>query len=78
MLQEEITKEFEERKIELEAKALEIYQASDVDIKYAVMPQHISCSVALYRCMNITVVIEMLLSYFLIFTALHDSAIIYG
>ncbi|KAG6536479.1 hypothetical protein ZIOFF_001537 [Zingiber officinale] len=33
MLQEEITKEFEERKIELEAKALEIYQASDADIK---------------------------------------------
>ncbi|KAG6508842.1 hypothetical protein ZIOFF_034224 [Zingiber officinale] len=30
---EEITKEFEERKIELEAKALEIYQASDADIK---------------------------------------------
>ncbi|XP_042455640.1 uncharacterized protein LOC122040392 [Zingiber officinale] len=29
----EITKEFEERKIELKAKALEIYQASDVDIK---------------------------------------------
>ncbi|KAG6493788.1 hypothetical protein ZIOFF_048791 [Zingiber officinale] len=31
--EEEITKEFEERKIELEAKALEIYQASDADIK---------------------------------------------
>ncbi|KAG6502667.1 hypothetical protein ZIOFF_034953 [Zingiber officinale] len=71
MLQEEITKEFEERKIELEAKALEIYQASDVDIK------HISCSVASLRCMNTTVVIEMLLSYFLIFTVLHDSAVTY-
>ncbi|KAG6496987.1 hypothetical protein ZIOFF_044871 [Zingiber officinale] len=32
-LREEITKEFEERKIELKAKALEIYQASDADIK---------------------------------------------
>ncbi|KAG6484579.1 hypothetical protein ZIOFF_053099 [Zingiber officinale] len=32
--QEENTKEFEERKIELEAKALEIYQASDADIKF--------------------------------------------
>ncbi|KAG6512685.1 plasma membrane-associated cation-binding protein 1-like [Zingiber officinale] len=31
--QEEITKEFEERKIELEAKAVEIYQASDAEIK---------------------------------------------
>ncbi|KAG6487856.1 hypothetical protein ZIOFF_056594 [Zingiber officinale] len=30
---EEITKEFEERNIELEAKALEIYHASDADIK---------------------------------------------
>ncbi|KAG6525258.1 hypothetical protein ZIOFF_015212 [Zingiber officinale] len=46
--QEEITKEFEERKIKLEAKVLEIYQASDADIKYAVMPQHISCSIASY------------------------------
>ncbi|KAG6520248.1 hypothetical protein ZIOFF_017286 [Zingiber officinale] len=31
--EEEITKEFEERNIELKAKALEIYQASDADIK---------------------------------------------
>lgn len=33
MLQEEITKEFEERKTELEPKAVEIYQASDAEIK---------------------------------------------
>ncbi|XP_074580618.1 plasma membrane-associated cation-binding protein 1-like [Curcuma longa] len=32
-LQEEITKEFEERKTELEPKAVEIYQASDAEIK---------------------------------------------
>ncbi|KAG6506473.1 hypothetical protein ZIOFF_031796 [Zingiber officinale] len=36
---EEITKEFEERKIELEAKALEIYQASDADIKVCITCQ---------------------------------------
>lgn len=33
MLQEEITKEFAERKTELEPKAVEIYQASDDEIK---------------------------------------------
>ncbi|KAG6528531.1 hypothetical protein ZIOFF_010706 [Zingiber officinale] len=36
---EEITKEFEERKIELEAKALKIYQASDADIKICITCQ---------------------------------------